>query len=190
MIRDFDFFSSAWDILPKRKLRVRDFLRMPGYNPPPATARGTPSGNPMTDGFPVKIACVNLPTISFEEISVMPFGLDGGDLIPQSTMFNKKWHTGAPRVLIKVTDGTGEAAWEPETLDVSQVQAQININQGWTFTFPNGDTWSAWAALQSFIPDTMEEGKRPTAKFKINPTNLNPTTGAEEGPVLVSAGGT
>ena len=197
MIRRYDFFSTPWQLLRdgprnrrgrRRRLTIRDLLELPGYFAPPTTARGTPTGNAMTDGFPVKIACVNAPTISFWEKAVMEPGIDGGDPIPTSTMFNVKWHTAAPRVLLKSTDATGTAAYEPAVL--TQILAQINVPQGWTVTFPNGDTYSWWGWLQSFVPDTNEEGKQPEAKFKVNVSNVNPTSGAEEGPVLVSAGGT
>ena len=188
MIRNFDFFTSPWDILRRKKLTGREVLAMPGYFIPPPTARGTPAGNAMTDGFPVKIACVNNPTISFWEKQVTGPGIDGGDPIPTSTMFNQKWHTMASRVLIKSTEASGSAAFEPAVL--TAILSIINVNQGWTVTFPNGDTYSFWGWLQSFVPDSYEEGKQPEAKFKINVSNVNPTTELEDGPVLVSAGGT
>ena len=63
------------------------------WGAPAPVGRGTPAGNAMTDGFPVKIACGANPTISFWEKQVMPFGMDGGDPIPTSTMFNILYHT-------------------------------------------------------------------------------------------------
>src|SRR5207302_8610900 len=133
-----------------------------------------PQGEAMTDGFPTKIACERNPSISFWEKNVMPPGVDGGDPIPTSTMFNTQWHTAEPRVLLKSTDVGGKAAFQPEVY--TDIMAQINVKQAWTVTFPHGQTYSFWGWLRSFELESQEEGKQPEANFKIHVSNRNPNT--------------
>ena len=73
---------------------------------PTPTARATPVGRKLKEGFPVKITIAADTDISFWEKSVTPVGFDGGDSIDQSTMFNTRYRTKAARTLIDTTDVT------------------------------------------------------------------------------------
>ena len=46
---------------------------------PTVTARGTPAGTKLDDGFSTKVAFAADPTIAFFEKTVQPPGFDGGD---------------------------------------------------------------------------------------------------------------
>lgn len=154
----------------------------------PATVRSTPTGYALQDGHPTKIACERNPSISFWEKTVQPSGYDGGDPIPTSTMFNVLYHTSAPRVLLKSSDVGGTCAYQPECL--VDILAQLNKPQAWTVTFPAGQTQSFWGWLRSFEPGANQEGSQPEATYKICVSNTIPNTGAEEGPTMVTPGGT
>lgn len=156
--------------------------------PPTPTARGTPSGIKMDDGYRTLITFASHPTISFWEKTVQPPGLDGGDEIDTTTMHNIDWRTNAPRALIRMTEQTVMAAYDPNLYNT--ILALINRETTVTVTFPDGSTLAFYGFLKSFEPDELVEGEQPEATILVVPTNQNPTTGAEEAPVLTSVAGT
>lgn len=133
------------------------------------TARTTPSGVPLEDGFSTKIAFAADPNIDFWEMSVQPPGLDIGEKIETTSMLNDTWRTFAAQVLKTLTDSNLTVKYDPAVYD--QIIALQGVN-GWiTLHFPNGDTLDFVGYLQSFTPQTNEIGQLPTAAIKINPTN-------------------
>lgn len=147
------------------------------------TARTTPVGTALDDGFSTKVAFAGDPDISFWEKTVKPFGLDGGDAIDLVTMFNTTYRTKAPRQLVDLTECSGTAAYDPKVLP--QLIALINVN-GWiTLHHPNGDTWDFVGYLKAFDPPEHQEGEFPVASFTIVPTNL--LAGVETAPVFTDA---
>lgn len=149
------------------------------------TARITPVGKHLDDGFSTKIALAADPNVSFWERSVKPPGIDGGDPIDVVTMFNSVYRTSAPRSLISLTDVSGSAAYDPNVFD--QIIALVNVN-GWiTAIHPNGDTWDFVGYLRLFDPPEHQEGEFPLASFTIVVTNrLN--SGVETAPVFSDVG--
>ncbi len=136
---------------------------------------------PLTDGFKTKIAFASDPDVAFWENSSTPPGIDGGEKVAMSNMFNVDWHTDAPQALKRLTDSSLNAFWNPKYL--AEVLALINVN-GWiTVTFSDGTTLDFVGYLQSAIPQSFEIGQPPMIAIKINPTNrLN--TGVETVPVI------
>lgn len=155
---------------------------------PTPTARQTPTGIKLDDGHSTLVTIGSDPDCSFWEKTVTPPGLDGGDPVETTTMHNDVWRTMAPRKLKTLTDLTTTAAYDP--VIYTQLVGRINEETTITVTFPDGSTLAFYGYLRSFIPDEVSEGEQPTATATITPTNQDPTTGAEEAPVLTNVSGT
>lgn len=153
-----------------------------------ATARQTPVGIKMGDGYQSLIAFASDPDISFWEKAVKPPGIDGGEAVENTTMHNTAWRTMSPRALKTLTPATVRAAYDPVVLD--QIYALINVEGLITVHFPNNDTLDFYGYLQKFEPGDLVEGTQPEATITIVPTNTNPSTGAEVAPNYISATGT
>lgn len=155
---------------------------------PSLTARIPPPGLRLDDGFPTTIAFAADPDVDFWEKTVKPPGIDGGEPIATSTMFNVTYHTMAPRKLIKYDAVEVKAAYELAVL--AQIRALINLPTSITIHYPDGGTDSFWGFLQKFTPDALEEGKQPECTITVVVTNQDPNTSQESGPVTVPAAGT
>ena len=77
---------------------------------PAITARTTPAGIMLKDGYSTKIAFAADPDVSFWEKTVKPPGIDGGDGIEQTTMHNSAYRTMRSRSLKTLTEASGKAA--------------------------------------------------------------------------------
>jgi len=155
---------------------------------PVATARGTPTGIALREGFRTKITFASNPTISFWEKQTDPPGLDGGPPIDQTTQFNTLYRTRYPRTLIDVTQITiNSAAYDPNVYGA--ITTLINRPDTITVLFGDGSTIAFFGYLQSFKPSPMDEGAQPTCSLTIVPTNMDATF-VEQAPVIVSVAGT
>jgi hypothetical protein len=154
----------------------------------PNTTRVAPLGVDLPIGHSTKVAFQLDPDVSLWEMMVTPPGIEGGESVPQTTMWNAQWHTKAPRALKELTDGTFSVGYDPEVYN--QIMALINNPGGITVHWPNGATLSFWGYLRSFIPDQMEEGNKPTATCTFVATNYDPTNKVEAGPVMTDPTGT
>jgi hypothetical protein len=148
------------------------------------TARVTPVGIHMDDGFSTKIAFSADANVSFWEKTVTPPGIDGGDAIDTTTMHNVTWRTMAARKLRTLTDSSITVMYDPWVFD--QIVALVNIEQEVTVHFPNGDTLDFWGYLKSFTPGELVEGSPPEAEITIVCTNQN-LSGVEVSPTLTAA---
>ena len=147
------------------------------------TARGTPSGTVLEDGFVVKIAFAASATIAFEEKTVQPPGLDGGDPIDVTTQFNVKWRGKAARSLITGTDAQTTVAYDPAVLTAIETTL-LNVN-GWiTIHFPDGSTYDFIGYLKEFVPQSASEGSQPEANVVIVRTDR--LAGVETDPVYTA----
>ena len=155
---------------------------------PSATARGTPSGKFLEDGFSTKVTIGSLTTISFWERTVKPMGWDSEGKINISTMFNTEFRTFAPKALITNTDITGKCLYDPAV--VTQVRSVIRQETTITVRHPDGSTDAAFGFLDKFEPDENQEGTEPMASFTICITNWDATNDVEAGPVNTSVTGT
>jgi hypothetical protein len=156
--------------------------------PPTPTARQSPAGIKLDEGFSTKITFARDPNIEFWEKTVKPPGLDGGDPVDTTTMHNVTYRTFNPRKLKTMTAMTTKAAYDPVAYD--SILALINVKDTVTVTFSDGSTLAFYGYLQKFEPDDIDEGKQPEAGITIMPTNQHPTTGAETAAVLASVTGT
>jgi hypothetical protein len=155
---------------------------------PTPTARQTPAGIRLDDGFSAKITFAADPDVSLWEVEVTPFGADGGDAIDTSTQHNTVWRTKSARALKEMTDGSFSAAYDPAV--ITQLVALINVETTVTYTFPDGSTWAVYGYLRSFTPGALVEGAMPMADCVLTPTNYDPVNKVEAGPALASVPGT
>lgn len=155
---------------------------------PVATARQDPVGIKMDDGYRTLVSFAVDPDASFWEKSITPPGLDGGDEIDTTTMHNDVWRSMAPRALITMTPFQMTVAYDPNVYNL--FLSIINVETTVTVWFPDGSTLAFYGFLKSFEPGELVEGTQPEATVNVVPTNADPTTGAEEAPVLTSAPGT
>lgn len=156
---------------------------------PSATARGTPAGNKLDDGYSTKITFAGLPTVSFWEKTAKPPGIDGGDPIDTTTMHNSTWRTMASRALLTLTQAQTTVAYDPNVYN-QIVSSLINSEQAITHRFPDGSTLAYFGFLKSFEPNDLQEGAQPEATIVIVPTNFDPVNKVEAAPVLTSVSGT
>lgn len=121
----------------------------------------------LDDGFATIITLANLPTVKFYEKEVTPPGYTAGGPIETTTMRNLAYRTSAPRKLKSLTQVTVTVAYATEAL--TQIWAQIAVNQLITITFPDGSTIEFWGWVESFTPGAHKEGDQPTASMVIHP---------------------
>lgn len=154
---------------------------------PTPTARETPTGLKLKDGFSSLVTITSLPNISLWEVSAKPPGLDGGDAINTTTMHNTTYRTMAPRALKTLTESTFKAAYDPGV--ISTLVGLINVETTFTQDFADGSTWAYYGYLKAFEPDELVEGTMPLATVTVVPTNWDPSGQVEAGPAVVSVTG-
>jgi hypothetical protein len=155
---------------------------------PTPTVRQTPTGIMLENGHSSLITILLDPDISFWEIEMTPPGIDGGDEIDVTTMHSDTWRTKAPRTLKDLTESTVTAGYDP--LLYTQILAVINRETTITQIWPDGTTLAYYGFVKSFTPNNLVEGEMPQADIVIVPTNRDPSSGAEESPVLTNVAGT
>lgn len=155
---------------------------------PPVTVRTIPTGVRVPDGFKTTIAFQLNTGVQFWEETVKPPGLDGGELIPTTTMLNIAYRTFAPKSLKTSQPITGKAMYDPNV--IPELAAMLNFNQGVTVHLPTNATYSVWAALIKVDFEENEEGKPPMLTYTIGITNWDPVNQVEAGPLYTPAAGT
>jgi len=155
---------------------------------PTPTARGTPDGIPLREGYQTLVTVAADPTIELWEKTVTPPGFEGGDPVDFSTMHNTQYFTKAPQTLIDVTDITFVAAYDPEILTI--LESLINVNTTITVTLPDGSTWAVYGYIKSFIPGEISRRNPPEATVTVVVTNWDPVNSVEAGPAVAEVPGT
>ena len=159
---------------------------------PASTNRTDPStvanARKLEDGYSTKVAFSRDSNIVLWEKTVTPPGIDGGDEIDTSTMFNTTWRTRVARSLKTLTPCSFTAAYDPSVYD--EILGLINQDNGAvTVHFPDGSKLDFWGYLKNFQPNEHTEGEMPTATVTIEATMLDASF-AEQAPVLASVSGT
>jgi len=156
---------------------------------PSTTARLTPAGIKISDGFSTKIAFDRDPNVSFWEKEVTPPGFDGGDAIDDTTMHNTTYRTFASRSLTTLTESSITVMYDPDVYN-NILDNLLNQEGSITVTFPDGSTMDFYGYLRTFVPGPLVEGEPPEAEITIQPTNRENGTSTEEAMVLTSVSGT
>lgn len=154
---------------------------------PSPTTRVTPNGIKLDDGYRTLITFARAPDIAFWEKTVKPPGLDGGDPINTTTMWNTRWRTMKTRQLITMSEGTAKVAYDPKLY--TTILSILNQPDTVTYRFPDGSTVAVYAALQKFEPDDLEEGSQPEATITILMMNQD-ADGVETDPAVAEVAGT
>lgn len=160
---------------------------------PVPAARTAPTGIKLRSGFK-SVVCFSLdPDFSVWEIETTPPGLEGGDPIDQTTMFNDDVLTKAPQgsedsPLVDVEEASMTVAYDPDAYN--QALAMINKRQTITQHFPDGSSLAYFGYLQSFKPGALSRTTRPEAEMVVVPTNYDHVNNVEAKPVLTSVAGT
>ena len=155
---------------------------------PTTQTRVTPVGIALCDGHATKITFAADTDVSFWEKTVQPVGVDAGDMIDITTMFNTMWMTKCFRSLKDLTDATLTVSYDPVVLD--QIVALVGVNTDVTILHPNNDTWDFYGGLRSFTPQENSHGAQPEAQIVVSPTNYDPDANSENGPNYKTSVGT
>lgn len=155
---------------------------------PTPTARQTPSGYKLPDGYQTLITFARQPAIKFWEKTIKPPGIDGKEAIDTTTMLNSQWRTFAHRSLQTLTPASVKAAYDPEYY--TAIRSLINTNDTITVRWPDGSTLAFYGFLQGIEYDELVEGTMPEATLTITPTNWDAANGVEAGPTFTGSAGT
>lgn len=162
---------------------------------PAATARTTPAGIMLENGYQCKITHSLDPDLSIWEIDVGSTGIDGGERIDITTQHNSVYRTYAPRALKSYEPFDVKFAYEAG-VQKSQIETLINTKRSGnnasviTETMPDGTTLAYYGYFQKVSFDAKSEGTLPTGSLTIVPTNYDPINRVEAGPTLVEVEGT
>ena len=137
----------------------------------------------LDDGFSTIITIANLPSVKLYEKEVTPPGFQGGGATDTTTMRNTTWRTSSPKYLKTLSAVTAVVAFATEAL--TQILAQVNVNQLITVTFPDDSTLSFYGWIDSFVPGKFTEGEQPTATLTLQPSNHD-TSDVETAPAYHS----
>ncbi len=153
---------------------------------PTPTARGTPTGIKLRDGYVSLLTCSLLPTASFFEKTNTPPKMGGVTMIDQTTMWNLDVETAWPGGLWKTGDGKVVAAYDPNL--ANQILSMIRIPQVITQTWADGSTIAWYGVLIDAEFGTNERNKQPEVTLTFGSTNMD-TTYTEQRPVITSVSG-
>lgn len=157
---------------------------------PVATARQTPTGIRLEDGYQSFVTFAADPDVCLWEKTVKPPGIDGGEKIPTTTMHNEERRTFASRALYELTDSTFKFGYDPNAFAQTQARGLINRETTVTITFPDGSTLADYGYLQKIEFDDLADGTNPEGTATIVFTGEDPVTGEEEAPVYTNVAGT
>jgi hypothetical protein len=156
---------------------------------PVVTARSTPGHPHLNDGYQTLMAFSLSPGVEIWERAPEPPGVDGGEKINTTTMFNSVWRTFYPRSLKEMTDCACKGGYSPHVY-TTIVNVLVNQPGSITVHFPNGDTLSFFGYLKNFKPEALEDGKFPEASYDVVVTNYDPVAQVEASPLFVPGTGT
>lgn len=156
---------------------------------PTPSARVAPTGIKLKDGYRSLVTYALDTDFSVWEKGVQPAGIDGGDEIDQTTMWNDVWRTSAPRSLLTLTPFTFRFAFDPNIYNQADLEL-INRETTITERFSDGSTLAFYGFMKMIDFDEMVEGEQPEGTITSVPTNFDPTNKVEAGPVLTSVAGT
>lgn len=162
-------------------------ITMAGAAPTP-TARGTPAGIMLKDGYRSLFTFSLNPTISLKEVTITPGGEDLGDPVDQTTMWNDSYMTAAPQSLSQTGPTTIECAYDPNVL--TELEAMKGVEQTGTLTWKDGSTYAQYGWVNSWEIAQLVRGTQPRMTITWHNSNFDDTNNVEAGPALASVAGT
>lgn len=155
---------------------------------PVATARGTPAGIYLKNGYSTKITFAANPTIEFWEKTVKPSAQMGPPMIDISTMHNVTKVTKYPGALVEDGSITGKAAYDPAVK--SSIDLILNVPTTITITYPDGTAEANFGALNKVEYDELQRNTLPELSYTIEMMNYDYVNKVEAGRTIVSVPGT
>lgn len=154
---------------------------------PSATARTTPTGIKLKEGYQVLHTFANAAgLVIYEEVVGLP-SVDGGEPIEFDDQF-MAWEVVRPRGKKKQMPYTIKGGYDPDLYNT--ILSIINSETTCTQTLPDGSTLASFGYLQKAEFEPLEKGKMPQVTLTIVPTTWDPTNRAVAAPVLTSVAGT
>ena len=155
---------------------------------PPVTARITPTGYKLSEGFKATIAFSKNPGINIWEVETGPAGMEVVE-INTTTQHNIRYVSKYPSYLVASDDIVGTAAYDPDVMD-ALVGMLGDPGGSFTIHMPEGTTHSYWGFLKSFKFQPLRVAQFPLANYAICVTNYDPVNKVEAGVSTVQAAGT
>ena len=157
---------------------------------PTHTARGTPAGIALKEGFSVEMVFSLLSTVSLWAKSVKPLTIKGGDPIDTTTQKNTTVKTRRPRVLHDYGPSTTfKFTYDPNCR--SQIESSLICREGSiTQYFPDESYEDFYGFLNEVDFDELSEGELPTGTATVVCSNWDPVANVEVKPVYVNVAGT
>lgn len=155
---------------------------------PAPSARTSPAGRPLNDGFRVLVNNSLDTDLEFFEEAVTPPAIMGQDEMETTSQFNETWQTFSPQSLMRLMPYVMRGKYDP----ILYQKFPIICNKPATITLhlPNGDSVAHFGFYKSFEPGELVRGTRPEGSINIVPTNQDPITCEEEDPVYTAGTGT
>lgn len=157
---------------------------------PATTARGTPTGIALQNGFRTTLSFARAPTVSLWEQSMGGLSFDGGDPNDMSHMLLTQFKIKSPRALIDTPPFQMKCFYDPavySTLKTTLIQQPGSITQ-W---LPDGSNIDFYGYInKAEIAGDFQNGEPPMLNVSIVITNWDPVNKVEQGPVITSVAGT
>jgi hypothetical protein len=156
---------------------------------PATTARSTPPGIKIRDGYSSKIAFARDPDFDIFEVEVGLPSPDGGELIDITDMFNVLHKTKYPRSLIDWEGFDVLCHYDPDAYNQFLTNL-VNKNGSITVHVSDGSTVDFWGVAMKLTFSRLVEGSVAEGTLTVGLTNLDTVNNVEAGPVITSVAGT
>lgn len=155
---------------------------------PGVATRVSPNGAgfKLDDGRVALIAFASNNSLLIWEKEVQPPGIDNGDDIDTTTMWNEDFRTHMPRQLNDLTEHTIVAAYDPCVY--TDLLALTGVCDNITVYFPDNSTLSYWGYIKNVEFSPLVDGEQPEVTITVQPTNYDCCNCEEAGPVMDCAG--
>jgi hypothetical protein len=155
---------------------------------PTVTARSTPAGIPLTEGYQILFAFERDPDISIWEKTVKLPSIDMGDPIDISSQHSVEWIPMVSAALATLGEITISGSFDPNAYN--QLIAMKGINQSCTLHLPDGSTIAFWGYLKKVEGPEGKKKEQPDLSITVQPSNYDPENHVVAGPVITSVSGT
>lgn len=145
----------------------------------------------LTQGHGTRIYFTSTPILWFEEKSMTPPAIDGGDPINTTVDVagTKRVRLVAPRAKVKMGTAVNLiVAYDPRVFNYySELNRAIGLNQYILCQFPDSSQLKFLGWIQSFNANAMQEGEQPQANVIITVSNFNLDNNQPEWPKFTSS---